>query len=87
MIGIDTETFHQTQHQLLIALVSLAVIGVLLASALGYCGANRPQTADQTVPRSPAAGTAVAGRASAIVAVTAGTGAVRRLVQLDARAG
>ncbi|ABA76401.1 heavy metal sensor histidine kinase [Pseudomonas fluorescens] len=36
MIGIDTETFHQTQHQLLIALVSLAVIGVLLASALGY---------------------------------------------------
>lgn len=36
MIGIDTETFHQTQHQLLIALVSLAVVGVLLASALGY---------------------------------------------------
>lgn len=36
MIGIDTETLHQTQHQLLIALISLAVIGVLLASALGY---------------------------------------------------
>ncbi|MBN6773774.1 heavy metal sensor histidine kinase [Pseudomonas granadensis] len=36
MIGIDTETFHQTQHQLLIALVSLAIVGVLLASALGY---------------------------------------------------
>ncbi|WP_367254530.1 heavy metal sensor histidine kinase [Pseudomonas sp. stari2] len=36
MIGIDTEALHQTQHQLLIALISLAVIGVLLASALGY---------------------------------------------------
>ena len=36
MIGIDTETFHQTQHQLLIALISLAIVGVLLASALGY---------------------------------------------------
>ncbi|WP_426160098.1 heavy metal sensor histidine kinase [Pseudomonas sp. TSRC2-2] len=36
MIGIDTETLHQTQHHLLVALISLAVIGVLLASALGY---------------------------------------------------
>ncbi|WP_017904850.1 heavy metal sensor histidine kinase [Pseudomonas asplenii] len=36
LIAIDTETFRQTQHQLLIALVSLAIIGVLLASALGY---------------------------------------------------
>jgi len=36
MIGIDTETFHETQHNLLIALVSLAIIGVLMASALGY---------------------------------------------------
>ncbi|MDD2051821.1 heavy metal sensor histidine kinase [Pseudomonas putida] len=36
LIGIDTETFWQTQHQLLIALISLAVVGVLLASALGY---------------------------------------------------
>ncbi|WP_085584869.1 MULTISPECIES: heavy metal sensor histidine kinase [unclassified Pseudomonas] len=36
MIGIDTETFHETQHRLLIALVSLAAVGVLLASALGY---------------------------------------------------
>jgi two-component system heavy metal sensor histidine kinase CusS len=36
MIGIDTETFLQTQHHLLIALISLAIIGVLLASALGY---------------------------------------------------
>jgi two-component system heavy metal sensor histidine kinase CusS len=36
MIGIDTETFLQTQHHLLIALVSLAIIGVLMASALGY---------------------------------------------------
>jgi len=36
MIGIDTETFHETQHNLLIALVSLAIVGVLLASALGY---------------------------------------------------
>jgi two-component system heavy metal sensor histidine kinase CusS len=36
MIGIDTETFHETQHNLLIALISLAVIGVLMASALGY---------------------------------------------------
>ncbi|KAB0487480.1 two-component system, OmpR family, heavy metal sensor histidine kinase CusS [Pseudomonas reinekei] len=36
MIAIDTETFHQTQHQLLIALIALAIIGVLMASALGY---------------------------------------------------
>lgn len=36
MIGIDTETLHQTQHHLLIALISLAIVGVLLASALGY---------------------------------------------------
>ncbi|MGF6152290.1 heavy metal sensor histidine kinase [Pseudomonas fluorescens] len=36
MIGIDTQTFYETQHHLLIALISLAIIGVLLASALGY---------------------------------------------------
>ncbi len=36
LIAIDTETFWQTQHHLLIALLSLAVAGVLLASALGY---------------------------------------------------
>ncbi|WP_175653139.1 heavy metal sensor histidine kinase [Pseudomonas sp. Marseille-P9899] len=36
LIGIDTETFWHTQHTLLIALVSLAVVGVLLASVLGY---------------------------------------------------
>lgn len=36
LIAIDTETFWQTQHHLLMALVSLAFIGVLLASALGY---------------------------------------------------
>ena len=36
LIAIDTQTFRQTQHQLLIALVSLASIGVLLASLLGY---------------------------------------------------
>ena len=36
LIAIDTQTFRQTQHQLLIALVSLSSIGVLLASLLGY---------------------------------------------------
>lgn len=36
MIGIDTQTFYQTQHRLLVALVSLAIVGVLLASLLGY---------------------------------------------------
>ncbi|MFK7606186.1 MULTISPECIES: heavy metal sensor histidine kinase [unclassified Pseudomonas] len=36
LIAIDTETFRQTQHHLLVALVSLAIIGVLLASLLGY---------------------------------------------------
>ncbi len=36
LIAIDTETFHQTQHHLLIALISLAIIGVALASLLGY---------------------------------------------------
>lgn len=36
MIGIDTETFWQAQHSLLVAIVGLAVLGVLLASVLGY---------------------------------------------------
>ena len=36
LIAIDTETFRHTQHHLLVALISLAIIGVLLASALGY---------------------------------------------------
>ena len=36
LITIDTQTFRQTQHHLLIALISLAAIGVLLASLLGY---------------------------------------------------
>ena len=36
MIGIDTETLHETQHNLLIALIGLAIVGVLMASALGY---------------------------------------------------
>jgi two-component system heavy metal sensor histidine kinase CusS len=36
MIGIDTQAVQATQHHLLIALISLAIVGVLLASALGY---------------------------------------------------
>lgn len=36
LIGIDTDTFWNAQRTLLIALVSLAVVGVLLASVLGY---------------------------------------------------
>ena len=36
LIGIDTETFWQAQHSLLVAIVGLAVLGVLLASLLGY---------------------------------------------------
>ncbi|MDD1957564.1 heavy metal sensor histidine kinase [Pseudomonas sp. 8209] len=40
LLGIDTETFWHTQHTLLGALISLAVIGVLLASALGYWAAR-----------------------------------------------
>jgi len=36
LIAIDTETFYETQHQLLIALVGLAIVGVILASLLGY---------------------------------------------------
>lgn len=36
LIGIDTETFWQAQHSLLVAIVGLAVLGVLLASVLGY---------------------------------------------------
>ncbi|MGE7958448.1 heavy metal sensor histidine kinase [Pseudomonas sp. NPDC089530] len=36
LIAIDTEAFYETQHQLLTALISLAIVGVLLASALGY---------------------------------------------------
>jgi len=40
LIAIDTETFWQTQHSLMIALISLAAIGILLASALGYWAAR-----------------------------------------------
>jgi two-component system heavy metal sensor histidine kinase CusS len=36
LIAIDTETFWQAQHSLLVAIVGLAVLGVLLASVLGY---------------------------------------------------
>ncbi|WP_460416860.1 heavy metal sensor histidine kinase [Pseudomonas sp. microsymbiont 2] len=36
LIGIDTETFWQAQHSLLVAIVGLAVLGVLLASLLSY---------------------------------------------------
>jgi two-component system heavy metal sensor histidine kinase CusS len=36
LIGIDTKTFGHTQHTLLIALISLATLGILLASALSY---------------------------------------------------
>jgi two-component system heavy metal sensor histidine kinase CusS len=36
LTAINTETFWQTQHSLLTALVSLAAVGILLASVLGY---------------------------------------------------
>ncbi|ROM51738.1 heavy metal sensor histidine kinase [Pseudomonas rhodesiae] len=36
MIAVDTENFRATQHQLLVALVSLALVGVLLAALLGF---------------------------------------------------
>jgi two-component system heavy metal sensor histidine kinase CusS len=36
LIAIDMQTFWDTQHRLLMALISLAAIGILLASALGY---------------------------------------------------
>lgn len=36
LTAIDTETFSQTQHSLLIALISLAAIGIVFASVLGY---------------------------------------------------
>lgn len=36
LIAIETDTVHQTQHQLLMALIGLAIVGVVLASALGY---------------------------------------------------
>ncbi|MCS3470690.1 two-component system heavy metal sensor histidine kinase CusS [Pseudomonas sp. JUb42] len=36
LIAIDMQTFWDTQHRLLIALISLAAVGILLASALGY---------------------------------------------------
>jgi two-component system heavy metal sensor histidine kinase CusS len=36
LTAIDTETFWHTQHSLLMALISLAAIGIVLASALGY---------------------------------------------------
>ncbi|MEQ7917965.1 heavy metal sensor histidine kinase [Xanthomonas sp. WHRI 1810A] len=36
LTAIDTETFWQTQHSLLIALISLVAIGIAMACALGY---------------------------------------------------
>lgn len=36
LIAVDTETFLQTQHSLMIALISFAALGILLASVLGY---------------------------------------------------
>lgn len=36
MIAIDTENFRHTQHQLLMALIGLAFVGVALASVLGF---------------------------------------------------
>lgn len=36
LIAIDTETFWHTQHSLMIALISLAGVGIVLASVLGY---------------------------------------------------
>jgi two-component system heavy metal sensor histidine kinase CusS len=36
LIAIDTQSFSETQHALLIALISFGAIGVLLACALGY---------------------------------------------------
>ncbi|WP_194789946.1 heavy metal sensor histidine kinase [Pseudomonas sp. UFMG81] len=36
LIGINTETFWQAQHSLLVAIVGLAALGVLMASLLSY---------------------------------------------------
>lgn len=36
MIAIDTDNLRATQHHLLVALVSLALVGVVLASLLGF---------------------------------------------------
>jgi len=36
MIAIDTENFRATQHHLLVALISLALVGVILAALLGF---------------------------------------------------
>ncbi|WP_122665383.1 heavy metal sensor histidine kinase [Pseudomonas viridiflava] len=36
LIAVDTETFLQTQHALMIALIGFAALGILLASVLGY---------------------------------------------------
>ena len=40
LIAVDTETFRQTQHSLMIALICLAALGTLLASLLGYWAAR-----------------------------------------------
>jgi two-component system heavy metal sensor histidine kinase CusS len=47
LIAVNTETFRQTQHSLMIALICLAALGTLLASLLGYWAARiglRPLT-------------------------------------------
>ena len=88
MIGIDTETFFQTQHHLLIALISLAIIGVLLASALGYWVARiglKPliklsQEAQRLAPPLRS------GRLR-LSLTAAGAQSVRQLVQLHPRTG
>ncbi|MCD5969635.1 heavy metal sensor histidine kinase [Pseudomonas quasicaspiana] len=47
LIAVDTDTFLQTQHSLMIALIGFATLGILLASVLGYWAARiglRPLT-------------------------------------------
>ena len=51
MIGIDTETFHETQHHLLIALDQPGDCRRAAGVGAGLLGrADRSQAADQTVP-------------------------------------
>ncbi|MCD5989479.1 heavy metal sensor histidine kinase [Pseudomonas sp. CDFA 553] len=40
LIAVDTDTFLQTQHSLMIALIGFATLGILLASVLGYWAAR-----------------------------------------------
>jgi len=87
MIGIDTETFFEIRITADRRLISLAIIGVLLALRCGGMGwrALALKAVDQGVSGGSAApGTTAAFRTVALIVAAAGIESVRQFVQLHA---